>query len=619
MTATTSSTGSPAEVHAVRGAPGPAEAGAVDGAVRRARYRAADRVLLDTVRRGRWWVAALIVANVAVAVGSLLTPAALAAALDAVLNPAQDAPAGALLVLAGVLAAGIGAAVLLELAQPYAAAASTVWLRGRLVDRVLNLGVVGLHRFDTGDLVTRLGGNTATASAAGAVVLASALSLATSAGAVVALFLLDPLLAAVFLVGVPVGLALIAAFVRQSSELYGRYQQLQGDVASRFVDAMTGIRTIRSAGTAAREIDRVLRPLPELSRAGRSTWQMQGAVTWRLLLLAPLVEIGVLAVAGWMVTTGRLTPGDLVAVAGYTAMGLTFFDQGSILIALSRSRAAARRVAEVLHDPPSAPRSGSAALPAAENGVGGELVLAGVTVRSGGRALLDGLDLRVPPGCAVALVGPSGSGKSTLAAVAGRLVEPDVGSVRLDGVELSTLDRGELRRAVGYAFEHPALLGATVLDTLGYGTAAPVPADLIAAAVAAHADGFVRRLPAGYHTRLADAPFSGGEAQRLGLARAIARHSRLLIMDDATSSLDTVTEVQVARAIEHALAGHSRLVIAHRAGTAARADLVGWLDGGRIRRIAPHAELWADPAYRAIFAAEPVAGTARRSTEEAPS
>ncbi len=611
MTATASPTGAPAATQATPGD----DAVGTDEAVGRARRRAADRVLLDTVRQGRWWTGALAVANVVVAIGNLLTPAALATALDTVLGSARGASEGPLLVLGGVLAAGIGATVLLELTQPYSAAASTVWLRSKLVDRVLALGVVGLRRFDTGDLVTRLGGNTATASAAGAVVLASALSLATSAGAVVALFLLDPLLGAVFLVGVPVGLALITVFVRQSSELYGRYQQLQGDVAGRFVDAMAGIRTIRSAGTVSREVDRVLVPLPELSRAGRSTWQMQGAVTWRLLLLAPLVEIGVLALAGWLVTTGRLTPGDLVAATGYTTMGLVFFDQGSILIALSRSRAAARRVAEVLSDPPAAPRSGSAVLPAVGDGTGGELVLAGVTVCSGGLTLLDGLDLRVPPGCAVALVGPSGSGKSTLAAVAGRLIEPDAGSVRLDGVELSTLDADELRRAVGYAFERPTLLGTTVLDALGYGIPAPVPEDLVAAAVAAHADGFVRRLPAGYDTRLADAPFSGGEAQRLGLARAVARRSRLLIMDDATSSLDTVTEVQVARAIEHALDGRSRLVVAHRAGTAARVDLVVWLDGGRVRRVAPHAELWSDPAYRAIFAAERV-DTVASSTEE---
>jgi ATP-binding cassette, subfamily B, bacterial RamA/AmfB len=511
-------------------------------------------------------------------------------------------PPGPLLAVVGVLALGMAATVLQEVAQPYSTTASTVWLRGRLVARVLGLGVAGLRRFDAGDLVNRTGSNAATAAAAGSVTVSSVVGLLTSVGAVVALFLLHPLLGVVFVVAAPAGLAVLAVFVRRSSSLYGVYQSLQGDVATRFVDAMGGVRTIRSAGTTDREVARVLAPLPQLAAAGHGTWQLQGAVTWRMLLLAPLVEVGVLALAGVMVANGPLSPGDLIAAAGYTTLGLTFFDQGSILIALSRSRAAARRVAAVLTPPPSPPRSGRAALPEG----GGELVLAGVTVRAGDKVVLDRLDLRVPAGASVALVGASGSGKSTVAEVAGRLVEPEAGSVRLDGVELGELDPAELRRAVGYAFERPALLGTTVLDALGYGLDRPDPQRLRRAAVAAHADGFVRRLPEGYDTPLADAPFSGGEAQRLGLARAIARDSRLLIMDDATSSLDTVTELQVSRAIERSLAGRSRLVVAHRAGTAARADLVAWLVEGRLAALAPHDRLWARPEYRAIFAAEGV-------------
>lgn len=558
--------------------------------------RAADRMLVDTVRQGRWWVAAMVVANIGVALCALLLPTVLASTLDAVLAPGVPAPAGALLLLAAVVIAGVAATFLLELAQPFAAAASTTWLRKRLIGRVLDAGVVGLRRFGAGDLITRLGGNTSTAAAAGSVVLASAIGLVTSAGAIVALFLLDPLLGGAFAVGVPIGLALLSFFVRHSSDLYGRYQQLQGDVAGRFVDAMAGVRTIRSAGTADRELRRVLEPVPELARAGRGIWLMQGTVTWRILVLAPVMEIGVLALAGWMVTTGRLTAGDLVAAAAYTAMGLTFFDQGSILIGLSRSRAAAQRVAEVLGGVPATER-GTAPLPVA----GGELVLSDVTVRVEERTLLDGVELRVPPGQAVALVGRSGSGKSTVAAVAGRLIDPDLGSVRLDGVELRSLDPAHLRAAVAFAFDRPVLLGSTVIDALSYGSPDRAEAELVAAAVATHADGFVRRLAAGYATPIADAPFSGGEAQRLGLARAVARRSRLTIMDDATSSLDTVTEAQVADAIETALAGRTRLVVAHRASTAARADLVAWLEDGRIRRVDTHQVLWVDPAYRAVF------------------
>jgi ATP-binding cassette subfamily B protein len=191
----------------------------------------------------------------------------------------------------------------------------------------------------------------------------------------------------------------------------------------------------------------------------------------------------------------------------------------------------------------------------------------------------------------VAVVGRSGGGKSLLAALAGRLADPDGGQILLDGVPLASLERGELRNAVGYAFARPALFGATIAEAIG--------GDAERAARSACADPFIRRLPLGYGTPPSEAPMSGGELQRLGLARAFAHPGRVLVLDDATSSLDTVTEVQVGDVLTRD--GRTRLIIAHRVGTAARADLVAWLDGGRVRACAPHHELWPDPDYREVF------------------
>jgi tRNA A-37 threonylcarbamoyl transferase component Bud32 len=145
--------------------------------------------------------------------------------------------------------------------------------------------------------------------------------------------------------------------------------------------------------------------------------------------------------------------------------------------------------------------------------------------------------------------------------------------------------------AVGYAFARPALFGDTIAAAIGR--------DAESAARAARADPFIRRLPLGYRTPPSEAPMSGGELQRLGLARAFAHPGRVLVLDDATSSLDTVTEVQVGEVLTRD--GRTRLIIAHRVGTAARADLVAWLDGGRVRACAPHHELWPDPEYREVF------------------
>jgi ATP-binding cassette subfamily B protein len=267
----------------------------------------------------------------------------------------------------------------------------------------------------------------------------------------------------------------------------------------------------------------------------------------------------------------------------------------AVLGRVARSRAGSRRIAELLAAPVRG--YGSADLPRGR----GRLELRSVTVRGGDeRPALDGVDLIAPAGATVAVVGRSGSGKSTLAAVAGRLLDPDEGEVTLDGVRLTDLGHAARRAAVGYAFARPVLVGETVGDAItlcddryDHGRAA-------AAARAAHVDAVVERLPARYDTRLADAPLSGGEEQRLGLARAFGAE-RLLILDDATSSLDTVTEFQVLQAIVGAADGRTRLVVTHRAGTAARADLVAWLDDGRLYGYAAHEVLWRDPEYRAVF------------------
>lgn len=154
-----------------------------------------------------------------------------------------------------------------------------------------------------------------------------------------------------------------------------------------------------------------------------------------------------------------------------------------------------------------------------------------------------------------------------------------------------------------YAFERPALLGATVHDMIAYARPEASRAEVTAAASVAPADRFIRLLPEGYDTPLARAPLSGGELQRLGLARAVVADTRVIVLDDATSSLDTVTEVKVTEALERVWKGRTSVVVAHRAATAGRADLVAWLDAGRIRTLAPHRVLWSDPSYRAVFGA----------------
>ena len=555
----------------------------------------ANRLLLQAARRAPGWTIALVVAMLVDAVTSLLFPAALAVAVDAALQ--GEPPGMALVRLGALLAAGMLAEMLASVAGASYGASVVAWLRHRLFRHVLALGIAGQRRFAAGDVMTRLTGDAPGAAQVLGEVLDAVVTVTTTIGAVVALGLIDWRLAATFLASVPITFLFLRRFIHEASDLFVDYRRLQAAIATRLIDALRGIRTIRASGTATREIDRVLAPLPQLSAAGRSLWRAQREVTWQFGLLVPLLQIVVLAVAGFGVTAGRLTPGDLLAAVGYFTLALGLFEEIDSLLESVSARAGAARVAEVLAERPTH-LPGALPLPDGP----GAVTFRGVTVRAGETVVLDQLDLEVPAGAAVAIVGRSGAGKTTLAWMVGRLVDPDEGEVLLDGVPVSRLRESELRRAVSYAFERPALLGSTIEAAIAYGRPSASRAEVEQAAEAAQADGFVRRLPAGYATQPARVPLSGGEVQRLGLARAIAQGGRVLVLDDATSSLDTATEVQVEAALAALAAGRTSLVVAHRAAAAARADLVAWLDGGRIRALAPHVLLWDDPEYQAVFA-----------------
>ncbi|MEU1035750.1 ABC transporter ATP-binding protein [Streptomyces mirabilis] len=543
----------------------------------------------------RW--AALCLVSVAATGAGLLLPAALGRALDLLL---AHAPATRWVLICATLVLLLS---VLDACETVLAgtldARTTAFLRRRVTGHVLALGPRATLRFGPGDLVARLVGTAAQAGTAPGARAALLAALAGPVGGVVALGVIDPWLAAVFLTGAPLLTLLLRSLARNTSTCVADYQRVQGRIASALAEAVGGTRTIRAAGTADRDAERILRPLPELSRAGRRMWRVQGRAAARAVAVAPLLHLAVVAVAGMLLSRHRLSAGDVLAASRYAVLATGVGVLVGQLSGLVRARTAARRLGEVLAEP--APTHGDRSLP--PDGPG-RLELRGVSARRGARTVLDGIDLVVPGGTTLALVGRSGAGKSLLAALAGRLTDPDAGEVLLDGVALPALSRAELRAAVAYAFDRPALLGTTVEDTIALGLRCPSPARVREAARTACADAFVRRLPDGYATPVADAPHSGGEAQRLGLARAFAQGGRLLVLDDALSSLDTVTEHQVTEAVLGRAATGTRLVVAHRAATAARADTVAWLDGGRVRAVGTHAQLWRRlPGYRAVFGA----------------
>lgn len=531
-----------------------------------------DALLFSVVRRDhRPW---LLMLNAAVATtGGLLIPAALADAVDMALG-GKFVLFTLLWLLAMAAIEIIGDAIGIVLAASITSRA-TAWLRNRLSRHLLAIGHPS--PFAAGDAVSRVTGDCGNAGGVVVTLISLAIAVVTSAGSVVALTLLDWRLAAVFVISVPLAMFLVRSHMQLTADDVLAYQEVSGDVSARLVDAVAGKRTIAAAGIADREAARVLQPLPRLAAAGAGMWRTQAKMMWRAGLLLPAVEVVVLITAGFGVMEGRISAGDVLAALGYAALGMSIVGQVPQLTALERTRASATRIAEVLDTPPRAH-----GFRTTENG-SGSIELRDVSVDGA----LHQVHLTIPAGTFVAVVGSSGAGKSTLAAVLGGLSAVDSGEVLRDG-------------EVGYAFERPALLGTTVGRSIGYGTDAD-EVEVRDAAVAAQVHDVLIRLPQGYETPMADAPLSGGEAQRIGLARAIVRDPEVLVLDDATASLDTVTEAKVDKALTTALPGRTRVVVTHRAATAARADVVVWLENGRVRGTATHQELWDHEDYRAVF------------------
>lgn len=538
--------------------------------------------------------AAYVVAQTAATVIVLAGPAAAARAVDAI---AAGRPAGSAIAVVGALiAAGLVASTAAKFTAAWRTASVTQHARDVALRRLVASGPGGRRSLPAGEMANRV--NVDIPAIAGMLTMTTsvALSALSAAVALTALFLLDWAIGLAFLLVAPLAFVVIRRFVVDSRDLYARYRQAQDGIAGRLVDAVAGARTICVCGTTRREVARVTAGLPELESAGRRLWAVQRTVVASAAMLLPAVLVTVLLAAGLSLHAGRIGPGGLVAAGAYTVIALGVLDVIDSLGALSQLRVSTRRVAELAACHPV--RYGSRDRLGTRSPT---IAMHQVTIRGDTRPILDRLDVTLPAGSKTALVGPSGSGKSTAAAVIGRLREPDGGWVTLDGVPVTALTARELRHVITYAFDRPARLGRTLRDLAGLGSPGLGADELAAAARMARADGFVARLPLGWDTPVRHAPLSGGEWQRLGLTRAVARSATVVILDDATASLDSATQASVLAAVDDIAAGRTVLTVTHQAAVAAWADQVVWLDAGRVRATGPHDQLWAHSEYRSIF------------------
>jgi len=432
-------------------------------------------------------------------------------------------------------------------------------------------------------------------------------------GTVVMLFVLDWRLASATFAILP-GTALLArhfgAQIQQTSALA---QQRVAELATRVRDVIAGARVVRAFVQETREERRFSeenrRLLREQLRIGRLV-----ALEVSAMSLATAVGLIVfLWVGGQLVAARLMTPGELVAFIAYVAMAIEPGVSLTRLYSHARQAAAAlERVEEILRVPVVEEPRGARDLPQPL----GEVVFEDVWLAyEPGRWALRGVTFHIRPGEHVALVGPSGAGKSSLVNLLLRFYDPTRGRVTVGGVDLREVRTESLRQRVAYVPQETVLFAGTVRDNIAYGRPDASLDEVVRAAVAANADGFIRQLPRGYDTPLDEAALtlSGGQRQRIAIARALLTDPEFIILDEATSSLDSESEALVQEAIERLMTGRTALVIAHRLSTVRRAHRIVVLAEGRVVQEGTYDSLMASGGlFRALAEVQLLPEPARR-------
>ncbi|MEY2438334.1 MAG: ATP-binding cassette, subfamily bacterial [Acidimicrobiaceae bacterium] len=477
-------------------------------------------------------------------------------------------------------------------------------LRNAVYERLQRLDFASHDQLQTGQLVSRASSDIALLQGLLSflpIMLGNVVLLVVS---IAVMLVLSPALTLVALVAIP--LLLLVALRLRSTIFPASWdaQQRAGEVAGVVDEAVTGVRVVKGFGQEDRELRHLADSGRDLFQARTRLIRLQAKFTPTLQAIPVLAQVGVLAFGGWLAMNGNITLGTFLAFSSYLVQMVAPVRMFAVLMAVGQqARAGGERILDLLDaNPKVLERDGAQVLDDVDGDVHFEDVQFGYTKSE---RVLDGFELRVRPGETVALVGASGSGKSTVALLVSRFYDVSGGRVTIDGIDVRDVTFESLRSRVGVVFEESFLFSDSVRSNIAYGRPDASDAEVEAAARAAEAHDFIAALPDGYDTVVGERglTLSGGQRQRVALARAIITDPRVLILDDATSSVDAETEEDIHDTLRSLMRGRTTILVAHRRSTLRLANRIVVVDHGRVADEGSHDELLARSAlYRALLA-----------------
>jgi ATP-binding cassette subfamily B protein len=589
--------------------------------------RAGWRLLTSTIRRQWKGFAAGTLLGLLWTAGKVSVPRLVQLAIDRGISTDD---AGALLQWSlAIVAAGVVSGTFTGLRRWYAfreARWAEAHLRDRLFAHLQRLHFAFHDRTQTGQLMSRANTDLQQVQSFLVMIPITISNFVTVVAVTVILLIIHAPLALLALGSLPFVNVLGKRFSSRLHPAVMGIQQESAELAAVVEESVAGVRVVKGFGAEAVQSRKLRQEADDVYEVSMEAARVRATYLPALELLPNIGLIAVLGYGGHLVLSGDLSIGELVSFNAYVVMLVWPLRMlGNIVAQAQRAAASAERVHEVLAtDPVIVDRPGARPLPAgtaAEAPVGtaagapmGEVRFEDVSFAYGGstadgppgRVVLDHVDLVVPAGASVALVGPTGCGKTTVARLIPRFYDVHGGRVLLDGVDVRDVKVRALRRAVGIVFEDTFLFSDTIRANIAFANPEASQDEVERAARLAGAHQFVRELPQGYDTQIGERGFSlsGGQRQRIAIARAILADPRVLILDDATSSVDPTKEHEIRDALAEVMRGRTTIVIAHRPATISLADRVVLLDRGRIVAEGTHEELLdSSERYREVLAA----------------